>query len=439
MTDRAGGTTGLRGTASGREFVALVACCMAMAALAIDVMLPAFPHMREEFGLEPGSTEVSRVITAFFIGLAVGQLFYGPLSDRFGRKRLLYSGIALYTAAALAATQMSTLDGFVICRFVWGLGAAAPRSLALAMVRDTHEGERMARTVSHVMAVFILVPVFAPGAGSLLLELAEWRIVLWLPITLAAVMALWAMRLPETLPPERRRSVSPAALGEAFVAVVRNRQTLAFGLAATFLFGIMTSYIGSSEIIVDEVFGQGDHFSLIFGVVACMFGVGSLLSARFVMQLGLDRLVRLVAVYVVTAASVLMVVVLTTDGRPPMWLFGIVLMAMLPGVTALVPNCNTAAMAPLGHVAGMASAVLGTISTAGGAVLGNQIDGAFDGTVRPFATGALLYGAVAAGLILFVARPSRRLSGADAALAANMAVSVGDVAGPGEPVLEDHA
>ena len=398
-----GRTRRSQASVEGREFVAMVAACMAMAALSIDVMLPAFSEMREEFGLASDSTAVSWVITAFFLGLAVGQLVYGPLSDRFGRKRLLYAGMVVYTASAVASAFMPTLAGLIVCRVAWGAGAAAPRSLALAMVRDAHGGERMARTMSMVMATFVLVPVFAPGLGSLAMEVAPWRIVFWIPVVAVLALMVWFVRLPETLPVERRRSVSPAALREAFQAVIRTRQTVAFGLVVTCLFGVMTSFIGSFEIIVDDVYDQADSFAILFGLLACTLGVGSVLSARLVMRIGLHRLVRAVICYVVGVAATLTVVATLADGEPPLWLFLVLLAGLLPGISMLMPNANTAAMTPLPHVAGMAAAVLGTVSTAGGALLGSVIDSAFDGSVRPFAYGAVVLTGLAAAAIFVVA------------------------------------
>jgi DHA1 family bicyclomycin/chloramphenicol resistance-like MFS transporter len=390
--------------ATGPEFVALVATCMAMAAMSIDFMLPAFPEMREEFGLAPDSNEVARLVTTFFLGLAVGQLVYGPLSDRFGRRKPLYAGLVIYAIGATACALTPTLGATVAFRFVWGFGAAAPRSLALAMIRDSFEGDRMARTMSHVMATFILVPVFAPAVGAAAMVVAPWRIVFWIPVAAAGGLALWMLRLPETLPPERRRSVSPSALWEALRLVFRSRETVAFGLAVTFLFGIMTSYVASSQLIFEDVYDQDDLFPLLFGLIACMLGVGSLLSARLVMQMGIAGLVRAGAFYMLAATGLFTVLVLATDGKPPLWAFCVACGLMLPGVTVLVPNCNTAAMGPVAHVAGMAAAVLGTLSTAGGALLGSMVDEAIDGSVRPFALGALVYGAVAAFAILVLAR-----------------------------------
>jgi DHA1 family bicyclomycin/chloramphenicol resistance-like MFS transporter len=387
-----------------REFVGIVATCMGMAAMSIDVVLPAFSEMRADFGLPADSTRVTWVITAFFLGLAAGQLVYGPLSDRFGRKPLLYAGLALYTAGAAAAALAPSLAAVIVCRVVWGLGAAGPRSLALAMVRDRFEGERMARTMSHAMATFVLVPVFAPALGAALLLVAPWQSVFWLPVVGAAGLALWLLRLPETLPPERRRAVTPAALANALGIVVRTRRTLAFGVAVACMFGVMSSYIASSEIIIEDVFDQGNLFPLIFGALACMLGVGSLLNAHFVTRFGLEALVRGGATYTVAVALGGAVLAAATGGRPPLWAFCLLMALLLPGVATLLPNSNTAAMAPVAHVAGMAAAVLGTLSTAGGALLGSRVDAAFDGTIRPFAYGALLFTALAAVSIIVLAR-----------------------------------
>jgi MFS transporter, DHA1 family, multidrug resistance protein len=287
---------------------------------------------------------------------------------------------------------------------VWGFGAAAPRSLALAMVRDSYEGDRMARAMSHVMTVFILVPVFAPLLGALAVALGPWRIVFWIPVLGAGILSLWLFRLPETLPPERRRSVSPKALGDALAAVVRTRETMAYGIAVTLLFAIMTSFIGGAQTIFEKVYDAKDLFPLLFGLIACMLGVGSLLSGRLVLRFGLYRLLRGASLYLVTAAVGLTLLVTATDGHPPLWSFCVGLGLLLPGVMMLVPSCNTAAMTPVPEVAGMATAVLGTISTAGGALLGSVVDGAFDNTVRPFALAALTYAVLAAFAILVLAR-----------------------------------
>jgi DHA1 family bicyclomycin/chloramphenicol resistance-like MFS transporter len=385
-----------------REFVALVGSAMGLAALSIDMLLPAFPDMRADLGLAPGATEISSVITTFFLGLAAGQLFYGPLSDRYGRKPLLYAGLAIFAVGGLLAALATSLAGLNIARVVWGFGAAAPRSLTMAMVRDTHEGDRMARLMSFVMTAFILIPVFAPAVGALVLLVAPWQGIVLVQVLAAVGVGFWMTRLDETLKPEARRSVSPGALLEAAGAVVRTRQTMLCAVALTAIFGVMTSYIGSSEVIIDEVFGEADNFALLFGVLAATLAIGSLLSARLVVRIGLARLLQLSSAYLLATAVLLFVVARATDGSPALAVFVGCLGVLLPGISVLIPSTNTAAMAPLGRVAGMGAAVLGTVATAGGAVLGSLTDAAFDGTMLPFATHVLVYAAVGCTALFFV-------------------------------------
>jgi DHA1 family bicyclomycin/chloramphenicol resistance-like MFS transporter len=387
----------------GRGFVAVVAGCIAMSALSIDLMLPAFADMRRAFGLAPDATSISWFVTAFFLGLALGQIVYGPLSDRYGRKPMLYTGLAIYVVAGAAASFMPSLGWLVAMRVVWGLGAAAPRSLALAMVRDVFEGDRMARTMSLVMATFMMVPVVAPSLGALLLFLFPWRAVFWAPVAGATVLALCLRLLPETLPPERRRPVHPAALLEALRVVTRTRDTVAYGLVATCLFAIMTAYIGSTELIVDEVYGHDALFPFLFGAMACMLALGSVLSARLVLRTGLHQLIRKAAAYLLAIACAIGAVALAFDGRPPLWLFCVGLGLLMPAVSILTANSNTAAMLPVPHVAGMAAACLGTIATAVGALLGSVVDASYDHSVRPFCLFAAAFAAVASASVFGLA------------------------------------
>ena len=205
------------GTAGDREFIILVIALMASGALAIDTILPAFADVRAEFGMPTDSSRVGWLVTAFFLGLAIGPWLYGPASDRFGRRRPLQAGMVLYIVAGVTAALAPSWPLIVASRFVWGLGAGAPRSLSVAMIRDRHEGDSMARLMSIVTAVFLLVPIVAPSIGAGLIAVLPWRSVFWFPAGVAALLLLWVRRLPETLPPERRRPFTWRAVGEAEV------------------------------------------------------------------------------------------------------------------------------------------------------------------------------------------------------------------------------
>jgi MFS transporter, DHA1 family, multidrug resistance protein len=403
----AGSSAGPRRRPPGtREFIALVTASMAMGAMAIDIMLPAFPDMRAEYGMAADSPRVGWIVTAFFLGLAAGPWLYGPASDRYGRRPLLIGGLFLYVAAGVACAFAPTFDWVIAARFVWGLGAAAPRSLSLAMIRDRYEGEAMARLMSMIMAVFLLVPILAPGLGAGLNSIAPWRVVFWVPTVVAVGLIVWAWRrLPETLAADRRRPFTFASLGAACRVVASNRQTVCFTVAITFLFGVMTTYLAGSELIVEDVYDRGAWFPVFFGCIAVLLALSSLNNARLVRTLGITVLVRRMAVIGTVLAAVLVVVATSAGGHPNFWLFTISLAVVVPVAQGLVPNCNTAAMMPVPHVAGTASAVIGTITTAGGALLGGTVTGAFDGTTRPISIGIFVFIAIAAAMILLGTRP----------------------------------
>ena len=401
--------TKVKGVATGREFILLVTALMATTALGIDLMLPAFPDIRQQFGMSADSTQVTWIITAYFLGMAAGPWLYGPASDRFGRRTPLLAGLVLYAVSAATAAVAPTWQLIVIARFMWGLGAAGPRALSVTMIRDRYEGDAMARLMSMIMAVFLLVPIVAPGVGAGLIAVLPWRAVFWFPAIVAVLLMVWARRLPETLHHDLRRPFTWRAVGQAGKEVVTHRQTMALTLALMFLFGTMTTYLAGSEVILEDVYDYGSWFPLFFGAIAVLLAVNSLNNARLVGRLGVVRLVRVTAVLGVITAVFLTIVSFTGGGHPNFWLFTVALCAVVPIAQGLSPNSNTLAMTPVPHVAGTASAIIATVSSAGGALLGGLASNAFDGTVRPFAVHILVFISLAAALILWgTASPRER-------------------------------
>ncbi len=388
-----------RGVASGREFVVLITALMATGALAIDVMLPAFPEMRQEFGMAPDSTKVVWVITAFFLGMAIGPWLYGPISDRYGRRGPLQVGLVLYVAAGILASVAGTWSMLVFARFLWGVAAASPRSLAIAMIRDRYEGSEMARLMSMIMAVFLLVPIVAPSIGAGLIALFPWRTVFWFPTIIGVLLLFWLRRLPETLDPVNRRPFTFASIATAGKEVLSHRQTMSFTIAITFLFGIMMAYLAGSEVIIEDVYDYGTYFPFFFGAIAVLLAINSLNNARVVERFGVSRYVRRLSAIAIITSSLFVGVSVLTDGKPNFWLFTICIAAVVPLAQGLVPICNTAAMMPVPHIAGTASAIIATITTAGGALLGNFASSQFNGTVQPFAVSLLIFTLFASVLI----------------------------------------
>lgn len=384
------------------EMIAILALLMSLAALAVDLMLPAMGMIRSEFGLDPDSTAVAGLITAYILGVAVTQIPIGILADRFGRKPLLYAGLALYLVGAVASTFAPSLGFLLVARFVWGMGAAGPRALTLAVVRDTHKGTEMARFMSFIFGVFILIPVFAPAIGAWLTDWISWRGTFGFAVVMAIAVGIWSLRLPETLREENRRYMDLASLRAAARLVVTNRVTVTTTLALSVLFGVFLSYIASSEIIFDDVFGRGEQFPLIFGGVAVFMAVGLFTNGWLVGRFGVRLLVEVITRSYAVAAVLLAAVSVATGGVPPFWLFvgGLALLVFFQSI--LIPNLNTLAMDPMGSVAGMASAIIGTVSTGLAAILGAVIDRMFDGTVGPLSIAFF----IAAIVTLFLIRLS---------------------------------
>ena len=381
----------------------MLATLMAMTALGIDMMLPSFGAIRQQFGLSPTSTEVSAVVTVYLLGLALAQMIHGPLSDRFGRKPVLWLGLSLYLAGAAGSALSTSLPMLLVARFLWGVGAAGPRVVTVAAIRDRFSGEAMAKTLSLVMAIFVLVPVIAPSLGTLLLAVGSWRWVFAFGVVYALVAGTWARRLPETLAPEHRRSLELARLRQAVSIVVRNRITFGYTLALTLLFGAFSSYLASSQLIITEFLGHPDAFPFVFGGLAAVMGVAMLVNGSVVDKVGLHRLAHVMMV-VFTVAGVAAVTVFAL--RPGLGLVAFaVAMAVLMGSYALIfPNLNTIAMDPMGEVAGMAAAVIGTVSLGGGALLGSVIDASFTDGPLPLFVGFAGYGVLAMLTVLWVER-----------------------------------
>jgi len=382
----------------------MIAMIMALTALAIDIMLPTFGAVRSEYGLPADSTAPAAIVTVFFLGLATAQIFFGPLADRFGRKPVLYAGLAVYVLSAVSAALAPTLEMILVSRFIWGIGAAAPRVIALTMVRDAYRGEAMARTMSLIMSIFVLVPVVAPSLGAAILTIASWRWVFGACAVFAVVMAVWTLRLPESLNPDNRLPLRFDSIAAAAKTVVTNRQTIGYTLAMTFLFGVFMSYLASSELIISDVFNRSEQFPYVFGGLAAVMGAAMLANVAIVSRLGLRRLVHGVLVGYVAGSVGMVLLAVITEGRPGFWVFVIFLAAMLSMHAILIPNFNTLAMNPMGKVAGTAAALIGTISTAVGAGLGFVLDRTFDGTVLPFALGFLGYGMIAVGFVFWAER-----------------------------------
>ncbi len=399
---------------AGPGLTALLAMAMALGALGVDLMLPAFGAIRADFGLAPDSTQVAALVTTYLVGLAAGQLVYGVAADRFGRRRVLFVSFGIYAVGALAAALAPSLATLLVARFLWGTGAAGSRVVAVAVVRDSFKGERMARAMSLVMAVFILIPVFAPWLGAVVLSFSSWRWVFGVCVVAVAALSVWAvLRLPETLRPEDRLPLQWGRITQAAREVVTTRQTAAYGLAMAALYGAFTSYLASSELIARDIYGWDDEFPLLFGGIAMVMGVTMLINARLVGRVGARRLAHRALLVQLLAAIAFLAVTLAFGGRPPVALYILGVAAQMSMQSFVIPNFNAIAMVPMGHIAGTASSVIGAVQLAGGAALGSLIDRLYNGTLLPLTLAYVLCGTTALLLVRWAER-GRPVEGAPA-------------------------
>ena len=398
----------VRRPAPGRnETLAMLSAVMALMAMAIDLMLSAFDEMRVTFGLDPTSNEVAGVVTVFFMGLAVAQLFFGPITDRFGRKSVLYASVAVYILGAVGSALAPTLPLLLVARFVWGIGAAGARVVATAVARDLFEGVEMARAMSQIMAVFVLVPVIAPTVGAGIVAVLPWRAVFWACAIWAIAMAAWTRRLPESLPPERRRRLDRSDIASAYAEFARTRSTLWFSIASVFLQSVFTMYLASAELIVSEIFGRRNAFPMVFGVIAIGFGVAALVNGRFVVRFGVRPVMNTMLVSLIAGSVLLVAVTLASGGTPTFWVFMPLLGLLLAQFMFLMPNMNAEALEPVPHIAGTASSLSGGLRMAGGAILGGVVASRIDTSLTPFALAFLVFVALAAASTAVATRSTR--------------------------------
>ncbi|MEL6801199.1 MAG: MFS transporter [Pseudomonadota bacterium] len=374
------------------EFIALMAMLFATIAFSIDAMLPAMPEIAAE--LSPDAPNRAQlIITSFVLGMGIGTMFTGPLSDAFGRKPVIFAGAALYVLGAALAWAAQTLELVLIARVLQGLGAAGPRVVSLAIIRDLYEGRQMAQLMSFVMMIFTLIPAVAPAIGAGIIALAGWRSIFVAFVVFAVFTMTWlALRLSESLPVARRRPFEMSVLRGGIVEVCANRQVLLTMMVLSLTFGMLFTVLASTQPVFDVTFGRGDTFHWWFALIALLSGSGSILNAAIVLRLGMRRVVKITLLTQIVISGA-MAAALLTNAVPEalyfpvyvMWTTGVFLMA---GLT--IGNLNALAMAPMGHMAGLTASIVGSVATMVAVMIAVPIGLAFDGTPRALVLGVLI-------------------------------------------------
>jgi DHA1 family bicyclomycin/chloramphenicol resistance-like MFS transporter len=387
------------------EFIALSACTMTLTALGIDIMLPVFGELRQHFGLPHESTATGQIIVFFFLG-QTSQIIFGALSDRFGRLPILRIGFPLYIIGGVAAAFAPTLGLMFAARFVAGVGASAVFMTTIAGVRDRFVGDQMARTMSLIFTIFLFTPIVAPFLGIAILSFSSWRMVFLTPPMFAVVVFLWSLRLKESHPRERRTSLHWKGIGVSIRQVLGNSTFLRYTSITTILFAALSSYVSSSEHIVGEIYGRPELFAPIFAGIGLGMAFCTLMNSRLASRFGARRTIRWLLIIYTVVGTVLLMYTFTVGDPPDMFSFFLAVAVMMGINLAVEPNSSALAMEPMGNMAGMASAVYGTIFFFIGASLGAVISNLMEKSVFPLVVSFFVIGICTVLLVLSDRRPT---------------------------------
>lgn len=386
------------------EFVTMLAVMISILALSIDAILPALGQISKDLKLE-NSNDAQLVLSAMFLGFAIGQICAGPLSDSFGRKPIIYIGYVIFIAGCLIAMVADNFQLLLFGRVLQGLGAAAPRIVSIALVRDGYEGREMARIMSIVMAIFILVPAIAPAIGQGVMLFTSWRSIFTLLLITAVIAFCWfALRQPETLHEDKRRKFSLNNIVSGIAETLSYRTVTGYTLASGIIFGAFLGYLNSAQQIFQITYNTGDWFAVYFGVAALAIGLASIFNSKVVIKLGMRFMTKHALIWLTLLSTLFLVFVFIQDGVPALWSFMIWLLAAFFCCGILFGNFNALAMEPIGHMAGLGAAVVGSLSTFISLPIGWAIGTSFSNTITPLVLGFALLGTSSYLLIIWTER-----------------------------------
>lgn len=384
-------TTGGTGTRPGRRWVLVLGALSAFGPLTTDVYLPGLPGVRDD--LDVGASGAQLTLTACLVGLALGQLVVGPLSDAVGRRRPLLGGLVLFVLASVACALAPSILVLDVARVLQGLAGAAGIVIGRAMVRDACDGVAAARLFSTLGAVNAIAPVLSPLVGSVLLRLGSWRVAFVFLTVVGAVLLLATAGLTgETLPVQRRAPGRPREVLRTYGLLLRQGRFLGHALAGGLAFGALFAYIATASFVYQDDFGFSPQ---VFAVGFAVNGLGLLLTSalngRLVARYAPQSLLRL-AVTVLLAASGLLLVLALADAGPALLLP--VLWVAVASFGIIAPNAVALGMRDAGAVAGSAAALIGIVQFSFAAVA-SPLTGLFGASVLTMAVGMTVLAAAA--------------------------------------------
>jgi DHA1 family bicyclomycin/chloramphenicol resistance-like MFS transporter len=370
------------------EFIIIIAINFSAIAFSIDAILPALPEISAVMSpTSPNKTQL--VISSFVIGMGIATLFTGPLSDSFGRKKIIFFGGVIYITGALIASYSKTLEIMLLGRFIQGIGVAGPRIVALAIVRDLYEGRRMAQIVSIAMIVFTLVPAVAPMLGALIVSNFGWRSIFIAFILFSIVSIGWLLiRQEETLKPEHRVKFTFLNLTNSIKECFSNKIFITSTCLQAFAFGSLFASLSTIQQIFDTTYNKNDSFPEWFALIALISGLASFANSFFVVKVGMRKLIEIG--FLIGIIFSLFLITFSFISSIPFLLYFIWQSSVFFMIGLMIGNLNALAMQPMGHIAGLAASIIGSISTIIGVMLAIPIGLSFDGTPTPLILGSFI-------------------------------------------------
>ncbi len=388
------------------EFIALMAALMSIVALSIDTLLPAIPNIGQTINsLDP--TENQKLITMIFLGLGVGQLFFGPLSDSYGRKPVVYVGMGVFGIASVICLWAPNLEWMVVGRILQGIGLSVARSIAISIIRDTYSGDLMARVMSFVTAFFILVPVIAPSLGKLILDAANWQAIFYVQLICTLLVGIWFWkRQPETLHPEYKIPFSGSVFVDGLKEFLRYRETVAFTMASGFITGAFLVYLSASQHIFEDLYELKDSFPYIFAGLSISIGLSTFSNGTLVLRYGMWKL-SYMALLAFCAVALLFVILFWSTGNPSVPILIVFLSLQFFCLGFMWGNFRSIAMQPIGHIAGIGAAINGFISTVISIPIATFIGGFVENEVLPLFIGLAVCGLLSVLMFKMAKKPKK--------------------------------
>jgi DHA1 family bicyclomycin/chloramphenicol resistance-like MFS transporter len=373
------------------EFITLMAALMATVALSLDALLPALDLIGKAVG-NSDPVKNQWLVSIFFLGVGSGPLLFGPISDSIGRKPVVYIGFAIFVGASFLCVGSGSLGWMIFGRFLQGVALSAPRTISIAMIRDKFSGDYMARIMSFVTAIFILIPVIAPALGKTILDFFGWKAIFHFQVLFGIAVVVWFwLRQPETLPPRKRKTFRPIILWTGFREVLQYRRTVFFTLIWGLITGSFLVYLSTTQVIFEIQYGVEDLFPYLFAALAVTIGGATLVNGSLVLKYGMLRLIGM-SLLSFTGIALFYVLLYYGGPNPSLPVLMVFLCLQFFTIGFLFGNLRAMAMEPLGHIAGLGAAITGFLATVISVALSTWIGSFLQQTVMPLFTGFLVCG-----------------------------------------------